>query len=86
MSDVNKEEIHTPEYVSSESDDRTKNNSFRHQYRVLTEAEKADMVAIKDRAADLEAAINKTAPSRERSLAITRLEEAVMWAVKGVTK
>jgi hypothetical protein len=80
------EEIHTPEYVPSESDERITNNTYRHQYRVLTDAEKAAMVAIKDKAAELDDVINQTAPSRERSLALTKLEEAVMWAVKGITK
>jgi hypothetical protein len=74
------------ETVRSESDDRTINNTYRHQYRVLTDAEKAAMVAIKDKAAELDDVINQTAPSRERSLALTKLEEAVMWAVKGITK
>lgn len=82
--------IDTREYVPSESDDRTINNTFRHQYRVLTDAEKAAMVAIKDKAAELDDVIRKSPPypepCREMSLALTKLEEAVMWAVKGITK
>lgn len=81
------EEIHTTEYVSSESDDRTINNSVRHQYRVLTDPEKAAMVAVKDAGLAFQAVLEKfCAPSRETSLAITKAEEAVMWAVKGITK
>jgi hypothetical protein len=40
------------EHVDSASDDRTANNAVRHTYRVLTDAEKAQMVAIKDKGAE----------------------------------
>ena len=74
-------------YVNSESDDRTANNDVRHQYRVLTDIEKRAMVNIKDVGAALINAINIHVPSgREASLAKTKAEEAVMWAVKGLTK
>lgn len=43
--------------VESTSDERTVNNTMRHQYRTLSEAEKAK----------------------------TKIEEAVMWAVKHIT-
>jgi transcription initiation factor TFIID subunit TAF12 len=73
-------------YVPSESDDRTANNVVRHQYRVLTEEEKASMVSIKDWGLGFIREIdNKVPAGRERSLAITKIEEAVMWAVKGLT-
>ncbi len=35
--------------VDSASNERTVNNTMRHQYRVLSDAEKANMVAIKDK-------------------------------------
>lgn len=38
--------------VHSASDDRTANNAVRHTYRVLSDAEKAAMVAIKDKGAE----------------------------------
>lgn len=41
------------EHVDSASDDRTANNAVRHQYRVLTEAEKEQMAAVKDAGAAL---------------------------------
>jgi hypothetical protein len=72
--------------VASEGDERTVNNTVRHQYRVLTDAEKAAMLAVKDAGQTLIDAIESLAPSRERSLAVTKAEEAVMWAVKGITK
>ena len=37
-------------------------------------------------ASALLAIINDSAPSRERSLAITKLEECVMWANKGISR
>lgn len=73
------------EHVSSESDDRTVNNAVRHQYRVLSDAEKARMVEIKDLAAQFIALIDDTGTGREYSLAKTKVEEACMWAVKGLT-
>lgn len=71
--------------VPSESDARTVNNTVRHQYRVLTDAEKARMVEIKDLGAAFLALIDDTGTGREYSLAKTKVEEAVMWAVKGLT-
>lgn len=44
-------------HVDSASDDRTANNAVRHNYRVLTDAEKAQMVAIKDKGAEFLALI-----------------------------
>jgi len=41
------------EYVDSASDDRTANNAVRHAYRVLSDDEKAQMIAIKDAGATL---------------------------------
>lgn len=47
--------------------------------------QKMDSVAVFGRA--LSEAINTTAPeSRETSLALTRLEEAVMWANKAISR
>lgn len=40
------------EHVNSAGDDRTANNALRHTYRVLSDAEKAQMVAIKDKGAE----------------------------------
>jgi hypothetical protein len=71
--------------VDSASDDRTANNAVRHNYRVLSDAEKAQMVAIKDKGAELLTLIEGLGGSRELSIAKTKTEEAVMWAVKHVT-
>ncbi len=71
--------------INSESDDRTANNAVRHTYRVLSDAEKAQMVELKDLGAAFINACNAIGKSRELSLAITNAEQAVMWAVKHVT-
>jgi hypothetical protein len=71
--------------VDSASDARTVNNTVRHQYRVLSDAEKAQMVRIKDAGQALIDIINETGKSRELSLALTNAEQSVMWAVKHVT-
>ncbi len=77
------------EKVDSASDERTANNTVRHQYRVLSENEKIDMLAIKDAGADflrhIDTVATRRGDSRELALARTRVEEAVMWAVKHIT-
>jgi hypothetical protein len=81
--------------VSSTGDDRTVNNVMRHEYRKLSDVEKAQMQRAKDVGHEflmLLSAIGGTDPSggrqasRELSLAQTKIEEAVMWAVKHVTR
>jgi hypothetical protein len=76
--------------LNSASDDRTSNNTVRHAYRVLSEQEKAQMLSIKNAGREfLElidvVAIGGRGHSRELSIAKTKIEEAVMWAVKHVT-
>jgi hypothetical protein len=72
--------------VDSTSDQRTVNNVMRHQYRVLTDAEKQQMQAIKDKGLELHDLIESIGQSREMSVAKTKTEEAVMWAVKHLTR
>lgn len=71
--------------VNSASDNRTANNVVRHAYRVLSDEEKAQMLALKDLGAAFIAKCQEIGGSRELSLAITNAEQAVMWAVKHVT-
>lgn len=80
--DDNKEK---PSQVDSAGDDRTANNTMRHKYRVLSDEEKAQMGAIKDKGLELLELIDATGSSRELSIAKTKTEEAVMWAVKHIT-
>ncbi len=74
------------ETVDSASDDRTANNAVRHTYRVLSDDEKRQMVELKDLGAAFIVKCQEIGGSRELSLAITNAEQAVMWAVKHVTR
>ena len=55
---------------------------MRHQYRVLSDAEKASMARIKDMGAELHKVVAGLGNSRELSLAKTK---AVMGAAKHIT-
>lgn len=86
--------------LPAESDDRVINNTFRHQYRVLNESEKAQMLKIKDLGQEFLSQLHQVSgtwgswmdnpetklSSRELALAQTKIEEAVMWAVRAITK
>lgn len=62
-------------------------SDVRQQYRELTEAEATVVVRLKNIGQNFLDAIDDMVPTgREASLARTKVEEAVMWAVKGVTK
>lgn len=58
---------------------------FRPTYRALTDDEKALHDEIKAKAADLEALFGSVKSGRYNSLAITALEQSVMWIVKELT-
>lgn len=59
---------------------------FRRKYRELDAKEQDAVGAIKDAAIVLHDTIQRSgSPSRAQSLALTKLEEAVMWAVKAIT-
>jgi hypothetical protein len=73
------------ETVDSTSDARTVNNTMRHQYKVLSGPEKSAMLEIKDQGLRFHEYCQSLGKSRELSLAQTKIEEAVMWAVKHVT-
>ena len=74
------------------TDDARTDNAVRHKYRILTDLEKELMATVKDRGEALLEAIQavlaspETAATRECSIARTKTEEAVMWAVKGLTR
>lgn len=58
---------------------------FRPKYRALSDEEKALHDAIKNKAGELEALYSQVKSGRYNSLAITSLEESVMWVVKELT-
>jgi hypothetical protein len=59
---------------------------MRHEYRVLDEGEKKQMQLAKDWGLQFHEFLATMGPSREISLAQTKVEEAVMWAVKHITR
>ena len=61
------------------------NHVFRKAYRQLTDVEKILMDALKNQAFEVYKIIKSTPPGREQALALTNLEQAVMWAVKAIT-
>ena len=75
-----------PEMIDSTSDARTVNNVVRHEYRVLTDEEKAQMSTLKDLGLAFILACDAIGQSRELALAKTNADQAVMWAVKHVTR
>lgn len=89
----------TDTHVDSASDARTTNNAVRHRYRILSETEKQQMQAIKDKGAEFLALIDSLRTpevdagngmmmatfDRELGIATEKVEEAVMWAVKHIT-
>lgn len=58
---------------------------FRPKYRALTDDEKALHDALKNKAAELEELFAKVKPGRYNALAVTSLEQSVMWIVKELT-
>ena len=60
-------------------------NVMRHEYRKLSEEDLATIRQIKDAGKALHDLIESIGASRETSIAKTKTEEAVMWAVKALT-
>lgn len=60
-------------------------NRFRLEYRKLSVDETQVMNNIKDKAEELAVLFDNEPNSRYKSLAMTKLEESVMWMVKGIT-
>lgn len=58
---------------------------FRPRYRALTDQEKSLHDEIKTKASELEDLFGRVKQGRYNSLAITSLEQSVMWAVKELT-
>lgn len=83
--------------VNSTSDERVvvTSNIMRHKYRKLSDAEQQQMQSVKDQGLLFIQGLHSlggTDPtgerqgSRELSIAQTKMEEAVMWAVKHLTR
>lgn len=81
-------------HVDSAAADRTANDAVRHQYRVLSDTEKALMMRVKDAGAAFIALLHEVGgtelggdrfASRDLALANTHAEDAVMRAVRHIT-
>jgi ClpP class serine protease len=72
--------------VSATGPDRGVNNFGRHSYRKLSEDEATQVKDIKDLTQEFADQIMKTRPSHERDVALDRLAEASMWAIRGITE
>lgn len=72
--------------MDSGSDQRVVNNVMRHEYRCLSENEKAQMKELKDLGLQFHQFCDSLGQSRELALAKTKIEEAVMWGVKHITR
>lgn len=75
--------------VKATSDERTVNNDgnrMRHAYRVLSDKEKERMSLIKDLGSDFDVFLEGLDQDREITIARQKIEEAVMWAVKSITR
>jgi hypothetical protein len=58
---------------------------FRPRFRALTDDEKTLHDALKGKASELEALFAQVKPGRYNALAITALEQSIMWIVKELT-
>lgn len=59
---------------------------MRREYRPLTDVEKKTMDSVKSIGQNFYDACDLIGTSRELSLAKTKVEEAVMWAVKHISR
>lgn len=71
--------------MSDESDAAKVIDAIRNEYRELSVDEREAVASVKALGAVLIASFEGLGQSRELSIAKTKIEEAVMWAVKHVT-
>ena len=69
-----------------QSDDIIPVSRFRPKYRALTDYEMRIHDQIKEQAVELERLFELVGKGRYQSLALTSLEESIMWIVKELTK
>lgn len=68
----------------STDDARAANSPVRHAYRVLTDEEKERVSKVKDAGEAFLDLLATLPQGREVALARTKIEEAIMWATKGI--
>ena len=74
------------EQLTEKQDLPNNDNVMRRQYRPLTVEEKLYIDQVKQMGQDFWNLLNDGGNSRELALAKTKVEEAVMWATKHITK
>lgn len=72
--------------MKSTDDNKAINNVMRHEYGPLTDTEMAKIQAVKDKGLEMFDLVKNLGTSRELSIAQEKIEEAVMWAVKDITR
>lgn len=68
-----------------QGDDTVVTSRFRPKYRALNDEEKTLHDSIKTKAMEIEALYDMVENGRYKSLAITSLEESIMWIIKELT-
>jgi hypothetical protein len=68
-----------------QGDGDTVASRFRPTYRALSDAEKVLHDELKAKAVEMEALFSQVKDGRYKSLALTSLEESIMWIVKELT-
>ena len=61
------------------------NNIMRHEYNELDQNKKVTIDVVKDLGLKFWEQLDRLDSSRELSIAKTKVEEAVMWAIKHIT-
>ena len=82
---MGEENLYEGQPDARQGDSEVKTSRFRPRYRALSEEEKALHDELKNKAAELETLFEKVKPGRYNSLAITSLEQSIMWIVKELT-
>ena len=72
-------------YIDESKKETKMTNTFRKEYRPLSDEQKQLVNSVKDTAELLMRVFDLCPQNRELALARTKLEESVMWCVKAIT-
>ena len=76
---------HHPDVAKDRPGSEAKFKEINEANEVLSDPEKAQMTKVKDMGLEFHDLLTSLGANREISLAKTKVEEAVMWAVKAIT-
>lgn len=74
-----------PEFKNKCKCGKTTKNDVRQEYPEISNRQKRLIAKVKDIGLELMDTFDESRPSRELSIAKTKVEEAIMWAVKGIS-